>query len=114
MVTKVAKEATAEAAGTKAKEEKAPAQVTKTFFKLARKLTEEDKLPKQAAQIIGVLDTHGVGKEMERDDLLVEMKKVIETKQPIERILSFYQSRLKSSGLIDYRNETTKVEKKAA
>lgn len=68
----------------------------------------EKKLPLQAKQILEILE--GAGKEsdaedapyaaMSRKDLLDRMKDVVQTRQPIERILGFYQPTLTKLGYV--------------
>lgn len=51
------------------------------------------KMPLQSRQILTILD-EADGKALEKGELLTKMKEVIVTRQPIERILAFYQPRL--------------------
>lgn len=85
-------EATAKAA--KAPKEKAVANATYTFVKFPGE--GEKNLPKQATQILEILS--GNDGPMARKDLLEAMSGVVETRQPIERILGFYQPRLTEGG----------------
>ncbi len=82
----------------KVRKEKAPAAPAApakyTFVKLPGK--EDKNLPKQATQILEILKENDG--PMDKADLLEKMAAVIETRQPIERILGFYQPRLLANG----------------
>ena len=68
-------------------------------FTLLKGKEEGAKMPKQCQQILEILAT-AKDKTLNREVLLAEMTKVVETRQPIERILGFYQSRLVSGNYI--------------
>ena len=51
------------------------------------------KMPLQSQQILKILDS-APDKTLEKSALLAEMTKIVVTRQPIERILAFYQPRL--------------------
>lgn len=70
-----------------------------TKYTLVKELAEGDKMPLQCKQIIGIL-SKATNKTLNREELLAQMMPVIATRQPIERILGFYQSRLISGGFI--------------
>jgi len=71
-----------------------------TKFILTKELDETTKMPLQCKQIIGVLSA-AKNKTLNREDLIGAMTAVpIVTRQPMERILGFYQSRLISGGFI--------------
>lgn len=53
----------------------------------------DTKMPLQCKQIMGLLN-EAPNKTMNREALLKAMEPVVKTRQPIERILGFYQSRL--------------------
>lgn len=75
---------------------KIPKESVRTVYKLVterEKKEGEKALPKQAAQIVDIIAAAGE-EGIERATLLEAMKPVIETRQPIERILGFYQPRL--------------------
>jgi len=55
------------------------------------------QIPCQANKIVEIVKTH---KKIDRAALLIEMEKVINTKQPIDRILSYYQKYLTDLGTI--------------
>ena len=82
-----------------AKKKEAAKTVKKTTFKVARKLTEDDKLPKQMKVLYDVLAGAGKG-GLSKEDWVKELKGKIETRQPIERIIGYYQSRMESAGMI--------------
>lgn len=54
-----------------------------------------EKMPLQCRQILEILGK-AEGQTLEKKDFLAEMAKIIQTRQPIERILAFYQPRLLS------------------
>ena len=79
----------------KEKKERAPC-VTKagTTYKLLMELAEDTKMPLQCKQIVGILSA-APDKSLNREDLIAKMIALpIVTRQPMERILGFYQSRL--------------------
>lgn len=80
----------------KEKKEAKP-RVTKSDsrFVLLKELEPASKMPLQCKQIVGILSA-AEGKTLTRTDLLTAMTPIISTRQPIERILGFYQSRLVS------------------
>lgn len=82
-------------------------QVMNVNYRFVKKPGEGDKkLPLQANQILDILA--GAGQESEdgpfsimaRKDLLDRMKDVVVTRQPIERILGYYQPILTKAGYI--------------
>ena len=82
-------------------------QVMNANYRFVKKPGEgEKKLPLQANQILDILA--GTGQESEdgpfnvmaRKDLLDRMKDVVVTRQPIERILGYYQPILTKAGYI--------------
>lgn len=70
-----------------------------SLFTLLKGKDENAKMPKQCQQILEILGK-AKDKTLSRSALLEEMKKVVETRQPIERILGFYQSRLVNGNYI--------------
>lgn len=68
-------------------------------FVLLKELEDTTKMPQQCKQIVGILSA-AEGKAMLKEDLLTAMTPVISTRQPIERILGFYQSRLVSGNWV--------------
>lgn len=70
-----------------------------SLFTLLKGKDENAKMPKQCQQILEILGK-AKDKTLSRSVLLEEMKKVVETRQPIERILGFYQSRLVNGNYI--------------
>jgi hypothetical protein len=68
-------------------------------YSLKREPTAEDKLPPQCKQIVDILAA-APDKKLNRETLLAEMTKVVKTRQPMERILGYYQPRLISKGLV--------------
>jgi len=87
----------------KAAKKKAP--VVKLFVK-GKELGEKDKLPPQAKVIVGLIRDMS---PVKRDDLVKAMKGKIKTRQPEERILSYYQSRLVNEGYIKIQREEAKA-----
>lgn len=57
------------------------------------------KMPLQCQQILKILD-EAPDKTLEKKDLLAKMTEIVQTRQPIERILAFYQPRLISGEFI--------------
>jgi hypothetical protein len=70
-----------------------------SLFTLLKDKDENAKMPKQCQQILEILGKAN-NKTLSRSVLLEEMKKIVETRQPIERILGFYQSRLVNGNYI--------------
>ena len=81
------------------KKEKAPATKKIVTYTAARKLTEDDKLPKQMKVLFDVLANAGK-KGLTRDEWAKQLEGVIETRQPITRIIGYYQSQMESRGMI--------------
>jgi hypothetical protein len=80
------------------KEKKTVAKAN-SLFTLLKSKDENAKMPKQCQQILEIL-AKAKDKTLSRNVLLEEMKKIVETRQPIERILGFYQSRLVSGNYV--------------
>ena len=82
--------------------------VVNAFYTFVRKPGEnEKKVPLQANQILDILSGSKDGDtedapftKMSRKDLLDKMTAVVQTRQPIERILGFYQPILVKAGYI--------------
>lgn len=69
-------------------------------FILLKELEEATKMPLQCKQIIGIL-SGAKDKTLGREDLIAKMIALpIVTRQPMERILGFYQSRLISGNWV--------------
>lgn len=69
-------------------------------FILLKELEDGTKMPLQCKQIIGILSA-AEGKTLNREDLIAKMIALpIITRQPMERILGFYQSRLVSGNWV--------------
>ena len=69
-------------------------------FILLKELEEATKMPLQCKQIIGILSA-AKDKTLGREDLIAKMIALpIVTRQPMERILGFYQSRLISGNWV--------------
>ena len=69
-------------------------------FILLKELEEATKMPLQCKQIIGILSA-AKDKTLGREDLIAKMIALpIVTRQPMERILGFYQSRLVSGNWV--------------
>lgn len=86
--------------GTEAKTESTP-KVEKPKAKVmilpGRALAAEDKLATQARVIVEAV--HEVGPKT-REELLDVLKDRVKTRQPIERILGYYQKNLETKGFI--------------
>ena len=76
-----------------------PAVKKTAIYKVARKLTKDDKLPKQAKVLYDVLDEAGKS-GLERDAFAKACEGKLETKQPVSRIIGYYQAKLESMGAI--------------
>lgn len=81
------------------KERKPRATSGGTKYTLLKQFSSEGgaKMPLQSQQILQILAA-APGQSLEKKDLLAEMTKIVATRQPIERILAFYQPRLISGG----------------
>ena len=75
----------------------APRNSGKTYTLKKSPKADED-LPKQAIVILEVLKAKGG--ELTRADFVKALEGKIETTQPVERILSFYQAKLVTKGFI--------------
>lgn len=116
MVKKVAKNVKMEAPATtgaegEGKDEaataapKPPAPKQEIYYKSLRARTAEDKLPTQAQAIVDhlvALDTKQEGISRVAFVESLEKNEVLTTKQPVERIVSYYQSKLMAMGLIEH------------
>lgn len=71
-------------------------KMQKWFFKSDK---GADELPKQAQQILSVVRELG-DKGVDRDAISNTLRGVIKTKQPIDRVVSFYRARLVSGGFV--------------
>lgn len=58
-----------------------------------------EKMPLQCKQILGILND-APDKTLNKKDLLEKMTTIVQTRQPIDRILAFYQPRLLSGKYI--------------
>ena len=94
-----------------AAEKKAKTPVVKVYT--AKSPAPKDaKLPKQAAIIVEQLTK--AGKPQTREALVKLVTPHIQTKQPVERIIAYYQSRLVNEGWITITRQDPPAEKKAA
>lgn len=75
-----------------------PATRNELFYSKKRDRTEEDKMPRQMAQIFTCIADSGG--EIARDALIVKMEACVQTRQPMARILSYYQPKLLAAGLV--------------
>lgn len=91
MVTKAATPASGE-------QPAAPATRKTAIYSRGRKLTDDDKLPKQAKVLVEVLTESKNG--LDRDAFAKACEGRLETKQPVSRIIGYYQSKLENMGLI--------------
>ena len=78
-----------------AKKESKP-RVEKTYS-FVKGIGEEDKLPAQAVCIVNALEEEGT---LTKTQLTAALDGVVQTKQPVERIVAFYQKRLVDAGYI--------------
>lgn len=67
-------------------------------------------LAPQAQAIVNIIQSHKA-KGIRREDLVKEMEGVVTTKQPLTRILSYYQSALITSGYISMKEGAPVAEK---
>lgn len=67
------------------------------IFKFKRSVKKDETVPAQAQVILGLI--HDAG-SISRADLLSKLTKALDTKQPVERVLSFYRSPLVNGGFI--------------
>ncbi len=95
--------ASAAAGGTVDKAAKEPKVVKVSTFVFKDEPGEsQKKLPQQCAQILGLIKDAGE-EGILKADLLSKMTPIIVTKQPIERILGFYQPRLVKEGYVEVK-----------
>lgn len=94
------KETAEDKAVTEAKEAK-KAKAEKDTFKYVKE--SESKLPPQAQGIVNILKAAGK-KGLSRTDLIGAMDGTITTKQPMSRILTYYQKRLEETGAVTVTN----------
>ena len=97
----------------KKKAAKAVVKANVKYIGLKDAAPAEVKMPLQCKQIMAILNA-APAKTMLREALLAEMTKVVVTRQPIERILGFYQPRLISSGFLKIEVEPKPVKVKEA
>jgi len=76
----------------------AAVNIITTFVKGKIDLKPENKLPPQARIIVEQIASVKDG--FERGQLIARLKPLITTKQPVERILGYYQKRLIEEGYI--------------
>lgn len=88
------------------------------IFKFKRSVKKDEVIPAQAQVILKLI--HDAG-SISRADLVAKLTKELSTKQPVERVLSFYRSPLVNGGFVTIepgeKPEVTKkpkAEKKAA
>lgn len=81
------------------KEKRVVSKASAKIYAIKDASAPEVKMPLQCKQIMAILNA-APGKVMQRETLLEEMAKVVVTRQPIERIFGFYQSRLIAGGYI--------------
>lgn len=86
-------------AGEQPTEAAKPAVRKTAIYRVARKLTGDDKLPKQAKILYDVLAEAGKA-GLERDAFAKACEGKLETKQPISRIIGYYQAKLETMGAI--------------
>lgn len=85
--------------GAAEKPEAKPAVKKDAIYTVARKLTEDDKLPKQAKVLYDVLAEAGK-KGLNRDAFAKACEGKLETRQPVSRIIGYYQAKLETMGAI--------------
>lgn len=101
--------AEAPAETTQAAEPKPPAPKQEIYYKSLRERTAEDKMPAQAQVIVDhlrELDTKGEGVSRVAFVESLEKSEKLKTRQPVERIVSYYQSKLVNMGLIEHGRRT--------
>lgn len=92
------------------------ARASNDVFKFVKQPGEGDKkLPKQAQGIVNILEAASEeGRDgMSRTDLCEAMTQVIETRQPIGRILTYYQKPLVEGGYVEIVKATPVVSETA-
>lgn len=95
--------------------------MAKVNLTLLRELVVEgdkkDKVPPQVQVIVKTLKGFGIGKPVDREDLVKKLEENankpegLQTRQPVSRIVSYYQSRMPEDLV---KVETIKAEKPAA
>jgi hypothetical protein len=88
----------ANAAGTTTTPAKPAAPKTIDTFKFVKPVAEGEKLAPQARVIINVLSEHKAG--LTREDLSKALDGKLQTRQPIGRIVTYYQKTLVERGYI--------------
>ena len=68
------------------------------FFAPGRAITDDDALPEQAKVIVAAV--HAAKKELTRDELAEAVKDTLKTKQPVDRIIGYYQSKINEMGVV--------------
>lgn len=80
-------------------------EVKKSGFKLVLKRLPKDdeKFGPQQQAIVDQMKKYGVGKEVDRSQVLADLEKAgtIKTRQPVDRILAYYLNPFKKMGIID-------------
>ena len=87
----------------------------KIVYTVCRELTPEDKLQPQAKQMVDIIIAAGPD-GIDRETLVAELTKVVKTRQPVERIVAFYQQKLgaKGTGLVAVTKTSDAVPAKTA
>ena len=85
----------------------------KVTLQVARKLNEGEKLTPQARQMVDLIVGAGEG-GIEKGELVKQLTPIVKTRQPVERIVAFYQQTLgeKGTGLLKVVKESTAAPKK--
>jgi len=70
-------------------------------LKMAREIGKDEKVTPQARQMIDIIQAYGPD-AVARSFIVAELTKVVKTRQPVERIVAFYQQTLgpKGTGLL--------------
>lgn len=85
-------------------------------IKLLRTLNEGEKTAPQAKVIIDVIaEKFGVGKEVERAEVIktIEESGLLKTRQPVDRIIAYYQKPLRLEGIIEVIKPVVEKKEKA-
>lgn len=88
-------------------------------FKAHTSETDDKKIPPQMATILRVLEE--IGGQVDREDLVKNLETVgedgqnkLRARQPVERVVAFYQKRLVDGGYVEFHKEAAAPKEKAA
>lgn len=93
---------------------------SRVSYKFKRHPEGDEKLPPQAATILKELEAFGEDKVVSRDDLVAKLEEgegdtnKLNARQPVERVIAFYQKRLESDGFVEIHKAVAEKKEKAA